>query len=168
MCLMVDANGYGSGAFAFMSVFVSLMRGEYDGSKALDWPFRGYIKLQLINHRADSGHVEMTVRFNVRALTMITDRVTEGKQAHNVTNRVVDSYVAPEGSGRSQSAFIPHSALRYNKSWNTEYLKNNSMEFRVTQVEIAELDDRSYEVQSDQRYWKCTFVSWILPHARRV
>ena len=96
MCLMVDANGYGSSAFTFMSVFVSLMRGEYDDSKALNRPFRGFIKLQLINRRADSGHVEMTVRFNVRATAVITDRVTEGKQAHKVTNRVVDRYVALE------------------------------------------------------------------------
>ena len=43
MCINVNANGSGSGAGTYVSVFVYLMRGEYDSR--LVWPFRGYITI---------------------------------------------------------------------------------------------------------------------------
>ena len=44
MCLGVDANGYDDGKGSHVSVFVYMMKGEYDDS--LKWPFRGYITIQ--------------------------------------------------------------------------------------------------------------------------
>ena len=44
-----------------MSVFVHLMRGEYDSM--LKWPFRGDITIQLVNHNNDQDHNEKTVTF---------------------------------------------------------------------------------------------------------
>ena len=44
MCIRVDAND--SDAGTHVSVFVYLMRGEYDSR--LVWPFRGDITIQLV------------------------------------------------------------------------------------------------------------------------
>ena len=45
MCLRVDANGEGDGKGTHVSVFVQLMRGEFDDD--LKWPFSGKITIQL-------------------------------------------------------------------------------------------------------------------------
>ena len=45
MCINVDANGRGTGAGTYVSVYVHLMRGEYDSR--LVWPFRGDITIQI-------------------------------------------------------------------------------------------------------------------------
>ena len=55
MCLEVDANGWGDGSGTHVSAVIRFMRGEYDDD--LLWPFRGEITFQLINRRADEGHV---------------------------------------------------------------------------------------------------------------
>ena len=122
MCLEVDANGWGDGSGTHVSAFIRFMRGEYDDD--LLWPFRGEITFQLINRRADEGHVEYTTPFDDSAPDSATCRVMEGERA-------------PEGWGVFK--FIPHSALQCNESWNTEYLcRSDSLEFRVTRVKVAE------------------------------
>ena len=126
MCLMVDANSclddWGRASGSHVSVFNYLMRGEYDDD--LLWPFRGEITLQLINRRADEGHVEDTTPFDDSAPDRATCRVMEDERA-------------PVGLGMKK--FIPHSALQCNESWNTEYLyRSDSLEFRVTRVKVAE------------------------------
>ena len=123
MCLRVDANGLGDDTGTHVSVYNYLMRGEYDND--LLWPFRGEITFQLINRKADEGHVERTTPFDDSAPDSATCRVMEGERA-------------PDG-GLGTSKFIPHSALQCNESWNTEYLcRSDSLEFRVTRVKVAE------------------------------
>ena len=122
MCLRVDANGWGDGTGTHVSAANYLMRGEYDDD--LLWPFRGEITFQLINRRADEGHVEYTTPFNDSVPDKVACRVMEGERV-------------PRGWGTDK--FIPHSALRCNESWNTEYLcRSDSLEFRVTRVKVAE------------------------------
>ena len=63
VCNVNDVNGWrGCG----MSVFVYLMRGEYDS--ILKWPFRGAITIQLVNHKNDRDHYQKTVHFNDAAI----------------------------------------------------------------------------------------------------
>ena len=122
MCLKVVANGWGGGTGTHVSAANYLMRGEYDDD--LLWPFRGEITFQLINRRADEGHVECTSHFDDSSPDSATCRVMEGERA-------------PGGKGTTK--FIPHSALQCNESWNTEYLcRSDSLEFRVTRVKVAE------------------------------
>ena len=45
MCLKVYANGFGNGKGTHVSVFVLLMRGEFDDH--LKWPFNGNVTVQL-------------------------------------------------------------------------------------------------------------------------
>ena len=56
MCIEANFDDYG------MSVFVCLMRGDYDSR--LMWPFRGHISIQLVNHSNDEYQREWTVNFS--------------------------------------------------------------------------------------------------------
>ena len=121
MCLRVDANGWGDGAGTHVSVVIDLMQGEYDDS--LLWPLRVEIMFQLINQKADGGHVEHTIEFGDSVPDSVAGQVTEGERA-------------PTGWG--METFIPHSALQCDEAWNTEYIVRDSLEFRVTEVKVVE------------------------------
>ena len=60
LCLEVDVNGYGSGKGTHVSVYVYLMRGEFDD--LLEWPFHGEVTIQL--KKADSFRYEKVVHLN--------------------------------------------------------------------------------------------------------
>ena len=60
MCLSVDANGVGVGEGTHVSVFVYLMRGEFDD--LLKWPFRGDVTIQL--KTTDPPHYQDIVHLN--------------------------------------------------------------------------------------------------------
>ena len=69
MCIRVVAYGSGSGAGTHVSVYVHLMRGEYDSR--LVWPFRGDITIQLVNHSNDLNHYEEIVHFSDGAANLV-------------------------------------------------------------------------------------------------
>ena len=119
MCLRVDANGLMSGAGTHVSVFVYLMRGEYDDN--LLWPFSGHITFQLLNSRADTQHLDHRVNIDDEAIDAVAGRVTKGKRAP---------------SGRGIANFTPHTALCFNPHHNTEYLVNDSLKFQVTAIKL--------------------------------
>ena len=73
MCLSVFANGTGVALDSYVSVFVNLMRGEYDDN--LKWPFRGSITVQL---DMDDDDIEEKCRFNARAPARAAGRVELG------------------------------------------------------------------------------------------
>ena len=60
MCLNVEANGWGESRNSHVSVYLYMMRGEYDES--LKWPFRGDITVQLLNQVGDDGHHADVIR----------------------------------------------------------------------------------------------------------
>ena len=116
MYLRADANGYGDGEGTHVSVFVSLMRGEYDNH--LKWPFRGDITIQVLNQERDEGHWERTVPFDDR---------TDDEYA----SRVV-------GQERATSAWGYHEFIAQNKlsTKDKEYLKNDSLKFRISKITV--------------------------------
>ena len=61
-CLKVYANGYGSGKDTHVSVFVCLMRGEYD--HMLQWPFEGVTTIELCNWREGKNSISEAFYFN--------------------------------------------------------------------------------------------------------
>ena len=75
----------------------------------------------MVNQRADEGHEQKTITFDADTTVKVAGRVTKGDQA---------------STGRGYSQFISHSNLQYDKSKNTEYLKNNSVEFRLKEVKL--------------------------------
>ena len=98
------ANGYGSSERTHVSVYVTLLQGSCDTS--LSWPFVGSVTLTLLNQLADNNHHSVTVEYELK------NNVQVGK-----------------GLGRQQ--FISHSELSHNPIKKTQYLKNNTLYFRV-------------------------------------
>ena len=119
MRIKVDANGLGSGAGTHVSVYVRLMRGEYDSR--LVWPFRGGVTIQLVNHNTDDHHLEGTVPFNDAAVASgSSDRVTSGDRA---------------AKGWGYTTFVSHTDVESSTS-TRRYIVNNSLTFRITKVEV--------------------------------
>ena len=122
MCLRVCANGDGTGKGTHLSVHVTLMRGEFDDQ--LQWPFRGTITVQLLNQRGDGeeGHVVDTIPFD--------DRTPD-----SAAGRVVGHEMTPSSYGYRK--FTTHSNLAYNATKNTEYLLNDCLRFRVSNIKLS-------------------------------
>ena len=54
MCLKVYANGVSEGKGTHVSAFICLMRGDNDDN--LKWPFKGTIKVSLLNQLEGGQH----------------------------------------------------------------------------------------------------------------
>ena len=101
LCVRVDANGYGDDKGTHVSVFVYLMRGEYDDH--LSWPFTGQITAELLNQIENRHRHSKPILFSVDYA---------GGQ------RVVNAERA--STGRGQQRFIPHTSLDYNAVKNCQ------------------------------------------------
>ena len=111
MCLRVDANGTMMSRGTHTSVFVHLMRGEYDDE--LKFPFQGDITIQLLSQE-DDYHCQHTIRFSDKILDVLGARVTIGDRAV---------------FGFGVSKFLDQQQL------HPRYLKGNSLILRVVKVE---------------------------------
>ena len=56
MCLRMFVNRYGSGKNTHISVFVVMMKGDYDFH--LQWPFKGEITVELVSQKEGGKHYE--------------------------------------------------------------------------------------------------------------
>ena len=110
ICLQVIANGCGIGKGTHLSVFVHLMRGDFDDQ--LRWPLRGAVNIQLLNQEEENHHVIRTLGFS------------EGVAA----SKVVTGNIAPTGSGLR--CFYPHSDLK------PKYLKNDCIKLAFKTIEL--------------------------------
>ena len=107
VCLIVYPNGIESGSGSHMSVFVGLMKGNYDDQ--LKWPVEMDIAIELLNWREDNGHHERTVTIN--------------SEYYRVSKN--DIWMSP-----CEVQFIHHSAL-FSSTTAHEYLNNSRIQFRV-------------------------------------
>ena len=114
--LSVDANGDGSGKGTHLSLYVYLLKGEYDDQ--LQWPFNANITVQLLNWSGDNSHEEKTIPHHTARLEY-RNRVTEGE-------------TAPGGRGYGQ--FISHSVLE-SVTNDTRYINDDSVCFIIVNVE---------------------------------
>ena len=115
MCLGVDANGTGDGEGTHVSVYVFLMRGEFDDY--LKWPFRGDITIQLLNHLEDKEHHSMTLPFTDTAPDDIAHRVTTGERGEK---------------GWGYHTFISHEEL--DRANGAKYLEKDRLLFHIKVV----------------------------------
>ena len=117
MCLEVDSKGCEEGAGTHVSLFVYLMRGEYDDR--LVWPFRGDITIQLLNQISDQEHYEDTFCFD--------------DETGSISHRVVSRVRASEGWGEPE--FIRHAEVEAITA-TTRYIKDKCMKLRVVKVVV--------------------------------
>ena len=113
-CLNVDANGYKEGKGTHVSVFVYLMRGDNDDN--LKWPFKGTIKVSLLNQLEDGQHL-----------------AREPWPPETSSGRVTEGELAKFCRGIRQ--FICHQDLMYKVDRNCQYLKDDTLFFRVDRFE---------------------------------
>ena len=105
MEIVVCTNGKKDGLGTHISVYVKLLKGDYDDK--LKWPFTGEVKIKLLNQLEDADHHK----------------------------RILD--ISPEkdirvGSEEGYSKFISQTALGSSYEYNTQYLKKNTLYFRVS------------------------------------
>ncbi len=113
MCLRVDANGNGAGGDTHVAVFACLMKGDNDDS--LSWPFTGTVTIELLNQLEDKNHRKETITY---------PGDNEASQRVMGRERVAQAW--------GWHKFISHSDLDYNASKNTQYLKDDTLVFRVS------------------------------------
>ena len=103
-------NGTGHGTH----VSVGLLRevGSYDAQ--LKWPVTVTVSIQLLNQHADKDHVtrEISWKYNKKDTTGTTIWIVH--------------------------KFISHKELDWNAEKETQYLKNNSLQFKVVKVEVKD------------------------------
>ena len=112
MCLRVDANGCGDGKGTHVSVFLYLMKGENDD--ALTWPVKHKCTVTLLNHLKDEGHHTYIIN------------PPEDKKA--CASRVLSG---EKGRGMGFLQFIAHKKLNLQEKEQCQYLKDDSLYFRV-------------------------------------
>ena len=117
MCLCVYANGLSGGKGTHVSVYASLMRGDNDDN--LKWPFKGTIKVSLLNQLEDGQHY-------LKQLWLPNERIPDSCRGR-VTGRAV-------GSGLGYDKFISHN---YSGGINCQYLKDDTLFLRVDSFELT-------------------------------
>ena len=105
MCLRVHANGILSGKGTHISVYVHLMKGEFDDH--LVWPFRGSTNIQIVG--AHSQH-EKKVIFDTNTPEEYAARVNKGERA---------------SQGWGEPEFISHADV-------DQYMWNDCLIFRIS------------------------------------
>ena len=110
LCLNVEANGYGTAKGSHVSIFIYIMKGEYDGN--LPWPCKAQVCVELLNQVADEGHHSYMIDFEEEEAT----RVQTGETGTN---------------GYGPCSFIAHDNLRYSITTNTQYLNDDCLFFRI-------------------------------------
>ena len=110
LCLSVFAGGNGDGLNTHVSLYLYLMKGEYD--EQLNWPFQGKFTIHLLSQNAEDKKDHMsTATFDDGAFC---SRVVDGERAE---------------IGRGDHMFLPHSEMK------PKYLQNDCIKFCVRQVD---------------------------------
>ncbi len=113
LCICVYANGVGAGLGTHVSVGAHLMKGDNDDS--LSWPFTGTVTFELLNQLEDKNHLKHTTIFPA-----------DSKSCH----RVVHGDRGKTGYGTAK--FISHADLAHEPLTNRQYLKDDTLIFRVS------------------------------------
>ena len=111
MCLTVFANGVGRGRDSHVSVFATLMKGEYDDD--LNWPFRGQVAVELLESDFfyTNTEIEDVFRFNARTPPRAKSRPVDDRNEY----------------GHGNAEFLPHFIIPYSV---------DVLRFRVTNVTV--------------------------------
>ena len=120
MCLCIYANGWGDSKDTHVGVALYMMKGEFDSH--LQWPFKGEITVQLVNQKEGGKHYP--VNHGSVTVDKYKDRFcqcTEGDRSK---------------TGWGFAKFIPHDDL-YKPEEGKEYLKNDILKFRVTDIVVT-------------------------------
>jgi len=105
MCIRVDLSSDGDARGKHLSIFTLMLQGQNDVK--LRWPFRGSVKYELLNQLEDDNHYTKVSRFTE------TDKL-------DVANM------------KGYPKFLPHVLLNHDFIKKTQYLKDDTLYFRVS------------------------------------
>ena len=121
MCVRIAANGEDVGQGTHLSLYIHLMAGKNDD--LLSWPFRGEVKVQLINHRDDRGHYEQNIVFGDFSNVQACNQVVNGIPVEaGLANRV----------GEGKALFIGQDIL----TSTFDFLEEDSISIRIKEITI--------------------------------
>ena len=129
MYLYIHANGCGDGKGTHVSVFLRLMKGENDDT--LTWPIRYKCTITLLNQLKNAGHHTCIINS------------PKDEDDIDCISRVLSGEKHDTGWGFAR--FIAHTKLDHQGKEQCQYLKDNSLYFRI-QVELIP-----------------AFKSWLVP-----
>ena len=112
MSVTVFPNGFADGRGTHLSVYVSIIRGEFDNQ--LHWPFNGEVNVQTYNHTTDQWLQNITIVL---------------KESH-VDEGAICKPLEFGNDEEGYSKYLSHSTLR------DDYLKDDLISFRVTSVKL--------------------------------
>ena len=92
--------------------------------ETLKWPFTGKFIVQLLNWRADKGHIQNIILYDDAVGDKVKARVTSGKYA---------------ATGRGSSKFVPHSMLPVNLGKNTEFICDDCLCLKISKVDVKHI-----------------------------
>ena len=118
MCVGVDAGGHTTGEGTHVSLLVYILPGEYDSN--LKWPFRGTVKIQVLNERQDTNHFESCVEFDEDTPLINSAQVTDGDKS----------------TGWGNALFLPHSRLAHDPAIDCELLRYDRLRFVVREINM--------------------------------
>jgi len=110
MAVNIIPNGDKEGSGTHVSVFAFIKKGEYD--RTLHWPFQGKITFILLNQLEDDNHYSKMIAVTEEDNSMV-------------------------GDDWGFYTFIPHTELGHDPVKNTQYLKDDTLYFRVF-VEVTD------------------------------
>ena len=120
MCLKVSMNGISKGGHAYLCILIYWMKGDNDVN--LNWPFKGTIKVSLLNQLENGQHC-------TKMLWAPDDDTPEDCCSH-VTGRE-----RGQRTGWGYSHFISHQDLGYCGTEKHQFLKDDTLFFRVDSFE---------------------------------
>ena len=113
MCVRIDSGGVGYGKGTHISVFFHILKGQYN--KNLKWPLTGTATCEILNQLEDQNHVLYKLTYNEKYKGYTAIGVKYAWGTHTL---------------------IEHSKLLHDPVKNTQYLKDDTLYFRVT-VEVS-------------------------------
>ena len=105
IALRVDANGLNTGAGTHVSVYASRVAGRYDAD--LKWPCLDHVTFTLLNQLEDKNH-------------------------HTIQVTLVPQNNGRVGLSKGVNQFISQSALGHNPAKNMQYLKHDTLYFKMS------------------------------------
>ena len=113
MQLCVNAYGDGPGKGTHISVFLILMKGDFDDN--LKWPFRGSVTIQILSQNGDSQHYTDCITYR--------DGVSD-----QVAGRVMDERRSAKPWGKVK--FMSHADI------SSTFVRNDSVKICISKVDI--------------------------------
>lgn len=120
----VKPSGCGSGAGSHLSVYVHVMKGEFD--EKLKWPLNATIGFKLIDHSSGGSHFESNVSFasdNKASARVTGDREAGTGRGYSQYLPILQVIGGGERGGADGSGLMP-----------AQFLKNDSLVFEITKI----------------------------------